>query len=425
MDKQAFCIPSAWGGGEKIRVQYAGPGSNAGVEPVQRPDPGGVIEPKKQSLSSWVAPMWSAQAPAPRVADDAALHTLRGSTMGTSWSVRLRNTQFVPLQPTQVAIESALNAVVQSMSHWEVDSTLSRFGRARAQSWVGIEPEFLHVMRAALHWAALSQGAFDPTAAALVGLWGFGPRAVERVQVPSNAAIAQALARTGWQRLRLDEAACAMWQAGGVELDLSGIAKGFAVDHVSQTLQALGWRDFLVEVGGELRASGHKAYVKTKGCETPQPQPWQVAIAALPEQVRAPWRLRLADVRGVGMSVAMSGDLWHFHRDPRSGQHWGHTIDPRTGRPADAALASVTVLHARCVDADAAATALTVLGMADAQAFAREHGIAAVLGGRRGGDLSNDFKALNHQSKEGALDLYDAGTHWHITAAMRPYVLGL
>jgi len=144
-----------------------------------------------------------------------------------------------------------------------------------------------------------------------------------------------------------------------VALDLSGIAKGFAVDHGTQALQALGLTDFLFEIGGELRGVGRR----------PGGQPWQVQVDT---GLAAAQRIALAD-----LAVATSGDQWH--QRAHEGKRWSHTIDPRTGEPVAHALASVTVLHAQCMEADALATVLTVLGPDEGWDFAEQHGVAALF----------------------------------------------
>lgn len=308
----------------------------------------------------------------PRRADPAGLQTLAGETMGTTWSVRLSNPGFAPLAPVRQAIAQALALVVRQMSHWEAGSDLSRFNRAPAGTRQALPAEFAEVLACALHWACESGGAWDPTVAPLVDLWGFGPRPAGQpraCRVPGAAALAQARLRVGHARLAFDPARREAVQPGGMRLDLSGIAKGYAVDLVAERLRGLGHADFLVEVGGELRACGSR----------PGGQPWRVAVAQpRPGGAHAqppPRTLALRD-----MAVATSGDLWHgFEQD---GRHYAHTIDPRTGEPVAHGLCSVTVLHPQCMQADALATVLTVLGPREGLAFARDRGMAALLAWR-------------------------------------------
>ncbi|MCJ8157255.1 FAD:protein FMN transferase [Sphingomonas sp. LaA6.9] len=284
--------------------------------------------------------------------------TLQGLTMGTSWSVRL------VARPSGVAdamqgIERVLDRVVAQMSNWETGSDISRFNRSTPGTWLLPPPEFLTVLDAALEIARLSDGAFDPAIGALVDLWGFGP-AGPRKTPPADDAVADALARSGWRRIEHDMAALRARRTATAALDFSGIAKGFAVDRVSEWLAGQGLVHHLVEIGGELRGSGLK----------PDGQPWWVDLEAPPGVAVPVNRVALH-----GLSVATSGDYrrWFEH----DGRRHAHSLDPRTGRPIANGVASVTVLHPSCMLADAWATALTVLGTEAGLALAEAQGLAA------------------------------------------------
>lgn len=318
-----------------------------------------------------------------RRADPDTLHSLHGTSMGTHWRVRVGNPQFLPLQTLRSAIEDVLASVVRHMSHWQADSTLAQFNRAPADTWHALPADLSTVLHAGLHWAQASGGAFDPTVGALVAAWGFGPHAPAHPadwRPASPHAIAQAQACSGWQRLSFN--AQRGWrQHGGLQLDLSGIAKGYAVDAVLLRLHALGLRNALVEIGGELRGSGQR----------PDGQPWRVAIAPVPAAVgpapdAPPSAIALRDC-----AIATSGSLYHRHQ--WQGRSYSHTLDPRTGAPIAHALASVTVLHAECLHADALATLLTVLGPEAGWEFAEQHGIAALLSSPTASRCSSAWEA--------------------------------
>ncbi|MGJ7530881.1 FAD:protein FMN transferase [Variovorax sp. GB1P17] len=309
------------------------------------------------SFSSWRAGGY-ANAAVPRRADPASLQQLGGQTMGTTWSLRFDNPKMLPLTQVREAVDATLARVVAQMSHWEPESDITRFNRAQAGSRHVLPREFAEVMACALRWAAASGGAIDPTVGPLIACWGFGPEAQE-VGLPTAEALADARARVDWQRLAFDAAEGSLAQPGGIALDLSGIAKGFVVDHGAEALRALDLADFLFEIGGELRGVGRR----------PGGQPWQVQVDSEPA---APRRIALAD-----MAVATSGDRWH--QRTHEGRRWSHTIDPRTGEPTAHSLASVTVLHAECIQADALATVLTVLGQEEGLDFAERHDVAALF----------------------------------------------
>ena len=285
--------------------------------------------------------------------------------MGTAWAVKFANPAMLPLEAVRAAIAAALDGVVAQMSPWEPGSDISRFNNAPAGSVQQLPDDFFHVLEAALAWAAESGGACDPTVGALVDLWGFGPRALPlqgpgRDAPPDAQAIAGALSCSGWQRLVLDAATRSARQPGGLRLDLSGIAKGFAVDQVVAALAALGLGNALVDVGGELRGIGRR----------PDGRPWRVGVDGAAGQ-------EAYSVALDGLAVATSGDAWHAFE--HGGRRYSHTIDPRTGAPVAHALASVSVLHPQCMQADALATVLTVLGPDEGLAFAQARGIAALF----------------------------------------------
>lgn len=226
---------------------------------------------------------------------------------------------------------------------WRSDSALCRFNRAPAGTWQTLPPALSEVLTAALRIAEQTEGAFDPTLGALVDLWGFGPPGPVTTP-PEHDVLAAARAQAGWQRLTFDRANRQACQPGGLQLDLSGIAKGYAVDRLSALLAALGRPDHLVEIGGELRGSGLK----------PDGTAWWVALEAptarTPEVVAALY----------GLSAATSGE--YRRAFVHAGRRFGHTLDASNATPISNGLAAVTVLHPSCMLADAYATALLALG---------------------------------------------------------------
>lgn len=277
--------------------------------------------------------------------------------MGVSWAVKALAPDGFDLAGAQAAVQSLLNRIVAQMSTWEPDADISRFNRAAAGAWMDMPPAFAHVLGRALHWAEVSGGAFDPTTGRLTDLWGFGPAGAVS-EPPADEVLAQALSNAGWDRLALEGAR--VFQPGGMSLDFSGIAKGFGVDEVSRALGVLGLADHLVEIGGELRGGG----VKADGT------PWWAEIETPPGVSLPAIRVALH-----GLSIATSGDYRRFLE--HGGRRYSHSIDPRTGRPVEHGLRSVSVIARECVDADALCTALTVLGPGEGPGFAQAQGVAA------------------------------------------------
>ena len=294
--------------------------------------------------------------------------TLRGQTMGTLWTVKLVVPAGAKVDDLQRGVQGEVDRVVAQMSTYEPESDLSRFNRAPAGSWQTLPPEFFGVLDYALQLAHDTGGAYDPTVGPLVNLWGFGP-GTHAHAVPGDADVAAARLRVGWDKLQLDRARHRALQPGGVYVDLSSIAKGFGTDQVSRWLDRAGIDDYLVDISGELRARGAR----------PGGAGWQVAVekpgaaagaADRPEQMQRVLTLR-------NRSIATSGDYRHFFED--DGRFYSHHIDPRTARPVEHRIASVTTVADDCMQADANGTAMMVLGPDAGMAYAEQHGLAVLF----------------------------------------------
>ena len=159
---------------------------------------------------------------------------LDGRTMGTTWSLRFTSPHGTDDAAIRAAVERRLERILAEMSHWKADSLLCRFNRAEAASWTLLPPDFAAVIETALAVAEASGGAFDPAIGHLVDLWGYGPPGP--CPAPDANRLAAARAVSGWSRLAWDAANRRLRQPGGVALDFSGIAKGYAVDAVADLL---------------------------------------------------------------------------------------------------------------------------------------------------------------------------------------------
>lgn len=272
-----------------------------------------------------------------------ALNELRGEALGTTWMVKWRGSVGADVQPV---VEAVLAEVDQRMSTWRDDSELLAVRAGPGP--VPVSEETAMVVREALVLAEATGGAFDPTVQPLVELWGFHGK--RRTDPPSEAELAEALAQVGWDRVELgrDPSGRPTVDAHGAALDLSAIAKGHAVDRVSNALSAMQLADHLVEVGGEVRASG-----------TGPQGAWKLGIDR-PEEGLAPGQELAAVAALTNAAMATSGNYRNTYEI--DGQRVVHTLDPRTGRPALGTVASATVVAPDCRTADGWATALMVLG---------------------------------------------------------------
>ncbi len=288
--------------------------------------------------------------------------TLNGPTMGTRWSASVDADTNVKLEVLQQDLAAAVEQVDEQMSPWKPDSDLMRLNRAPMDAWVELPAELLEVLTCALDICRLSGGAFDPGVGALVNAWGFGAVCDAPDAVAIDTA-RHASPRPTHEHLELDRAAGRARKRAPVQLDLCGIAKGYAVDRMVAVLQQHGVQHALVALDGELRAVGSQA----GGAH------WPVAL----EQPEAGHRA----VRGVielqDLAVATSGDYRHFLEV--GDQRLAHTMDARRAAPVNNAVASVTVLSRSCMHADAWATALLVAGPGEGLAMAQRMGLEALF----------------------------------------------
>ena len=326
------------------------------------------------AVTAWMLFWPTPPAPQPPVAQ------LVGSTMGCSWSVRLGK----PLDARTADVlrqnvQATLDRIDYQMSTWKPDSDLSRFNAYRGADWFEVDSALVTVVDCASAVSRQTDGAFDVTVGPVVNLWGFGPpppATVPSDRVPATRYIDEALSHVGYEKVRTRPDKPALRKTDPlVYVDLSGIAKGFAVDQVAEQLLAAGVSDFLVDVGGEARAAG----VSGRG------EPWRVGVQAPVPDSHQPLRGVFLDNR----AMATSGDYQNFF--DAGGKRFNHEIDPRTGRPTDNALASVSVADSSCARADALATALMVLGPDAGYALATRRDWAAMFVIRTGGGFELRF----------------------------------
>jgi FAD:protein FMN transferase len=192
---------------------------------------------------------------------------LHGPTMGTRWSVTCDAAPDTDKQALHQALAAAVQQVDAQMSPWLPGSDLNRLNRAPPDTWLALPPEILEVLACALDICRLSQGAFDPGVGALVDAWGFGA-ARDAPDAPAIRAATGAPHPPTYEALELDRGAGRARKHGLLQLDLCGIAKGYAVDRMADVLQRHGVRQALVALDGELRALGSQA----------SGQPWAVAV---------------------------------------------------------------------------------------------------------------------------------------------------
>ena len=289
---------------------------------------------------------------------------LSGSIFGTTWSLSYLGAPDA-VSPAQVKAEldAAFALVNRSMNHYDPASLISTFNTSGADVSIQVDWDFAYVLSSALDISAATGGAYDVSVSPLSDLWGFGPEGP--VGFPDQAEISAVLEDVGVSRLSWHSATRMLSKdRPGLKLDFSSLAKGYAVDLGADALDELGVPNFMLEVGGEVRVRG----------QSPRGDAWRIAIERPEPGARGGIQaaLRVSDT-----GIATSGDYRNFFE--YDGRRYSHLLDPRTGYPIQHDVVSVTVVHGSAMMADAWATALTILGSAEAMMLAEQRGLAVYL----------------------------------------------
>jgi len=284
--------------------------------------------------------------------------------MGTYFKVTVRSLPpSIHEDELKASIEKLLEKVNAQMSTYIPESEISRFNQYEKTDWFPVSSETALVVNEALKIHYLTQEAFDITIGPLVNLWGFGPPG-RKGEIPNQEKVNIALKTVGSRHLqsRLNPPSLKK-DIADLYLDLSGIAKGFGVDHLAEYLESIGITDFLVDIGGEMKTSGHKG----------NGLPWKIAIERPVIDKQEIQKI----INLTNHAVATSGDYRNYFE--KDDQRYSHEINPKTGRPVQHRLASVTVLDSSCMRADALATALMVLGPQEGYRLAQREKLAVLF----------------------------------------------
>jgi len=277
---------------------------------------------------------------------------LSGLTMGTTYNIKIipEKDSILSTKLIKQKIDSVLISVNYQMSTYLFDSEITQFNNHESTTSFTVSNDFSLVVERALHWSKLTDGAFDITIVPLLYLWGFGPgQASELGDIfPEEHAVQKRRTHVGYEKLTTNKYYLQK-KDPFIKIDLNAIAKGFGVDAVYSFLESIGMNNIMVEIGGEVRTKG----VNRKN------EPWMIAVET-PDLESAgsktiSWALPLES-----KAMATSGDYRNYYEI--DGIRYSHEIDPRTGYPAQTGVASATVVATNCMDADALATALIIMG---------------------------------------------------------------
>jgi thiamine biosynthesis lipoprotein len=272
---------------------------------------------------------------------------IKGKTMGTTYNIKVVSLFYKDTEGLKVKIEARLKDINKSMSTFSRESEISRFNRFDSEDKFPVSDDFLRVMRIAGKVYELSDGAWDGTVYPLVELWGFGPR--EKMgNLPDRKDIEKILINIGFDKIEISESGYLVKRNRSVSLDLASIAKGYGVDEIAEVIRKEGIESFLVEIGGEIYASG----MRKDG------DYWRVGIN------RPDKEARLDDVYKTLMlknkAIATSGNYRNYFEKEKTA--YTHVLDPKSGYPVDNGVVSVSVIADNCTFADGLATAVMVMG---------------------------------------------------------------
>ena len=284
--------------------------------------------------------------------ENESVELIKGESMGTSYSINVLGDERIE----QDRIDRRLVKINDTFSTWQDDSELSQLNRAPVDEWIDVSSELYSMLKQSLEIYQQTDGYFDPGIGRLIDLWGFGASG-GRTEAPKRVEIEKAFENSSIRYLLMEDGR--VKKTRDIHINLSAIAKGYAVDEVARLIKMTGIRNFLVEIGGEVVASG-----SNRG------EDWIVGVER-PDN-KAPIPIALKDA-----SIATSGNYRNYFI--WEGKKYMHIFNPSTGLPANNDLSSVSVIHPQSAMSDAYATAMMAMGSMKAIELANKLKLTALL----------------------------------------------
>lgn len=292
---------------------------------------------------------------------------IQDQTMGTIYNIKIVQTsQAIDKKELKKQINAKLKHINKLMSMFDNTSEISTFNNTTNTDWFKISPETLEVIKEAFNIYEISNHSYDITIAPLVNLWNFGVnRTFNQFKIPDKSQIEKIKQHVGMHFIHINEDQLMIKKLiPTVSIDLSSIAKGYAVDYIANFLKSLGLNRFMVEIGGEVYAIGTNQ----------NNEEWKIGIETPTTEYNVKQSVQKV-IKLNGMAIATSGNYRNYFE--KDGIRYTHIINPITGYPITHKLASVSVIDNKCVRADALATALMLLGENDGFEIAQKNKIMA------------------------------------------------
>ncbi len=323
----------------------------------------------------WLCATWAFAQPllaasSPKPLQD--IFDIEGSAQGTTYHIRYTGSERPELKKQ---VDDQLAAFDKIFSNYRPDSEISLFNQQTSSNWIPVHPNLLTLVELSHSISEQTHGAFDITIGALMKVWGFGPFKKKLDVLPSDKEIAAAKKNVDYRQLLTRKSPPALKKTNpNLYVDVSGIAQGYSVDLIAEFLDSLGLKNYMVEIGGEIKARGQK----------PAGKEWELALE---DPSMEP--LNAARVHVVNKGLTTAGDYRdYFEKD---GKRFSHTIDPRIGKPIQHTMASVTVIANSAAEADGWDTALLVMGPEETRKLTREKKLAALMILRKDGRFTTEM----------------------------------
>jgi thiamine biosynthesis lipoprotein len=287
---------------------------------------------------------------------------LNGNALGTTWVVKVLPHKSIDSEDLKKSIAHRLAHYEKIFSHWRKDSDLSKFNSNKSIEPVEIHPEIHELLKHAQWMHQQTAGTFDPAIGQIVNLWGFGPDGRNRSTIPKDEEVIEALHSSGMHQLEILPKHHVCKKHQDLKLDLSGSAKGEIIDQICELLERYGLHNYLVEIGGEIRAHGRGK--KGKG--------WIVGL-----ENGGKGKDQLVSIPLRNYAVATSGTYRLQKPNPKAKKNASHLLNPKTGKPVDNNLIAVNAFAPTARDADAWATALMIMGLEKGMQKAEEMDLVA------------------------------------------------
>ncbi|MBA3481275.1 MAG: FAD:protein FMN transferase [Pirellulales bacterium] len=297
---------------------------------------------------------------------------LTGRTMGTTYRIKYWGESSATPADVREKVDALLERFDEQMSTYREDSELSRFNSAAAGKWFDVSHETAYVVERAIEYQRTTGGTMDVTVGPVLRSWHFGggvEKGKDDAKPPSAKQLHEAMKLVGAGRVDARRMPPALWKdVDGVEIDLSAIAPGYAVDLIVELLKSLGFPNAMVEIGGEVCGAGGR----------PDGTPWRIGVESVDGSEGGEGRGGFAQVVPLtNLALSTAGDYKNFRT--ADGKRYTHIVDPRSGQALPYRGAAVTVIAETCLASDALDTALLVMGAESGYQWCVKHDVAALF----------------------------------------------